>query len=59
MGLVHRMAHSWSISVLDDLVVGLVSSSCSQEGRNSNKNLKENVVCMVTIYIAMGNVDYM
>ena len=38
--LVHRMAHSWSIAVLDDLVVGLVSSSSDQEGRGSNKSLK-------------------
>ena len=40
MRLVHRVAHSWSIAVLDDLVVGLVSSGSSQKGRHSNKSLK-------------------
>ena len=39
MGLVNSMAHSWGISVLDDLVVALVSSSSGQEGRDSNKSL--------------------
>ena len=40
VGLVDRVAHSWGISVLDDLVVGLVSSSGSQESRDSDKSLK-------------------
>ena len=42
MGFVDRVAHSRSISVLDDLVVGLVSGSSSQEGRDSNKSLEVN-----------------
>ena len=40
MGLVDRVTHSGSISVLDDLVVGLVSGSSGQEGRDSNKSLE-------------------
>ena len=40
MGLVDGVAHSWSISVLDDLVVGLVSGSNGQKSRDSNKSLK-------------------
>ena len=39
MRLVHRVAHSWSISMFDDLVVGLVSSGSGQKGRDSNKSL--------------------
>ena len=39
MGLVDRVAHSRGISVLDDLVVGLVSGSSGQEGRSSDKSL--------------------
>ena len=42
MGLVDRVTHSGSISVLDDLVVGLVSCSSGQEGRDSNKSLEVN-----------------
>ena len=40
MGLVDGVAHSGSISVLDDLVVGLVSGSSGQEGRDGNKSLE-------------------
>ena len=40
MGLVDGVAHSGSISMLDDLVVGLVSGSSGQEGRDSNKSLE-------------------
>ena len=36
------VAHSGSISVLDDLVVGLVSGSSGQESRDSNKSLEVN-----------------
>ena len=36
------VAHSGSISVLDDLVVGLVSGSSGQEGRDSDKSLERN-----------------
>ena len=39
VGFVNGVAHSWSISVLDDLMVGLVSSSSGQEGRDSDKSL--------------------
>ena len=39
VGLVDGVAHSGSISVLDDLVVGLVSGSSGQEGRDSDKSL--------------------
>ena len=41
MGLVDRVADSWSIAMLDHLVVGLISSCSSQEGRDSNKDLKK------------------
>ena len=40
VGLVNRVAHSWSISVLDDLVMGLVSIGGSQKSRYSNKSLE-------------------
>jgi len=43
MGLVDGVAHSGSISVLDDLVVGLVSGSSGQEGRDSDKSLHVDV----------------
>jgi len=39
MGLVDRVAHSRGIAVLDDLVVGLVSSGGSQESRDSDESL--------------------
>ena len=39
VGLVDRVAHSGGIAVLDDLVVGLVSGSSGQEGRDSDKSL--------------------
>ena len=39
VGFVNGVAHSWSISVLDDLMVGLVSGSSGQEGRDSDKSL--------------------
>ena len=39
VGFVNGVAHSWSISMLDDLMMGLVSSSSSQEGRDSDKSL--------------------
>ena len=41
MGLVDRVADSWGIAVLDDLVVGLVSSGSSQKSRDSNKSLEK------------------
>ena len=40
VGFVNGVAYSWSISVLDDLMVGLVSSGSGQEGRDSNKSLQ-------------------
>ena len=40
MGFVDRVADSWSIAMLDHLVVGLISSCSSQEGGDSNKGLK-------------------
>ena len=39
VGFVNGVAYSWSISVLDDLMVGLVSSSSGQEGRDSDNSL--------------------
>jgi len=46
------MAHSGSISVLDDLVVGLVSSGSSQEGRDSDKGLHVDVVgCGISLVL--------
>ena len=48
MGLVDGVAHSGSISVLDDLVVGLVSGSSGQEGRDSNKSLLNGLIILVS-----------
>ena len=44
VGLVNGMAHSWSITMLDGLMVSLVSRGSSQKGRNSNKYLKNEVI---------------
>jgi len=44
------VAHSRGVAMLDDLVMGLVSSGSSQEGRDSNKSLHVDVV-VVTLGI--------
>ena len=40
MGLVDGVAHGGSVSVLDHLVVGLVSQGSGKEGGDSNKSLQ-------------------
>ena len=43
VGLVDRVADSWRIAMLDDLVMGLITSGNSQQGRDSSKGLKEKI----------------
>ena len=40
MGLVNRVAHSWSVSVLDHLMVGLVGQGVGKKGGDSNESLQ-------------------
>ena len=51
MGLVDSVAHSWGITMLDDLVTGLVSQSGGQKAKGCNKNLRILLLLSSFVYL--------